>query len=405
MYRKRNRINERLEQDKKTGLEDVTRSLFITSTIRDTACSEEDAFRIIKRCWAYAVAAIRRPAAGLRGSPAWAGLELEHIGDVDIQPQTKKAHIHAMTRLRALPGQVLPTDRAIGRRLGYYFNRALSRELGLEVLAWEKHKTTAGAVHWSNPYRGKQSSGYVHVGAAANNQAVVQYMALHNGKIWTDGRQYPYKFRRFSTSLGFLAREYETEVVAVRQRPPAQLVPTLAGTGLWRPPVREWPIKQVRRRVPSGSGWSFVKGRNLDDVLGRVRAYNEACEGPNAVQWERDDPFGAVNMQLLDKRAGLPSLVALDAPIDDAQVLYWLWDITPLEVNEDGLTLCEALAEKKGGIDAIAVEGPGPGAARGDERRPGTGPPKGGGDNYGEGKQEGTSRMCFMHADADPATG
>jgi hypothetical protein len=356
MYRKRNRINDRLEQDKKTGLEVRTRSLFITATIREGVCLEGVAFSIIKRCWAYAVAAIRRPAAGLRGAPAWPGVELEHIGDVDIQPGTGLAHVHAMTRLRALPGQVLPADRAIGRRLGYYFNRALCRELGLKVLAWEKHKTTAGAVHWSNPYRGNQSSGYVHVGAAANNQAVVQYMALHNGKIWTDGRQYPHKFRRFSTSLGFLAREYETEIVAVRQRPAAQLVPTLAGMGLWRPPVREWPIKQVRQRVPSGSGWEFVKGRNLDDVLGRVRAYNEACEGANA--------FEAVKMQLLDKRAGLPSLAALDAGIGTEQLRYWFWDITPLEVNEDGLTLCQALAYEKGGINTIATPSDAPALSR-----------------------------------------
>lgn len=362
MYQKRNRINDRLKSDQLGGIEAVTRSLFVTSTIREGVCTPGDSLIVIKTAWAYAVKALRRSCDGSRGAPAWTGLELEHIGDVDIQPQTDMGHVHALTRLRPAPGCSLPSERAIARRLGYYYNRRLSQLLGKPVLSWEKHRTATGAIRWGNPYREKECLGYVHIGEAADNQAVVNYMALHNGKIWTDGRQYPTGYRRFSTSRGFLPPQYQTEKlfdsdgapVMDRQKLPMRLIETSHGAMWQRPDRKEWPIVQKRKRIPTGSGWKFVRGRSLDQVIKTVNDYNQAVIGASAVQWERDDPFASVDIVLMDKKAGLPSLVALGLPVDTEQVQYWLWGISPLEVTESGLTYAQEQMWAKYGIDRIA---------------------------------------------------
>jgi hypothetical protein len=100
------------------------------------------------------------------------------------------AHIHALVRVRALPGEKLPTDKAIRARLSHAFNHAVYKLTGRKQLPY---------------YAGGLAVGYVHAEQSTNSSAAAKYMALHNGKIWRGEWAYPNRYRRLATSRGFLA--------------------------------------------------------------------------------------------------------------------------------------------------------------------------------------------------------
>ena len=219
MYQKRNRIYDRLESDRASGLAaDLCRE-FVTTTVRQGALTEEQAFRWLKLAMAYAIQKVRLPRKFNKRyrRAAWSGCSLDYINDVDIQPGTGLPHIHALYSLR-FPG-VGHTGKKRGahgrycrrfaKELHYYLNNWLRKRLGLPVLRWREGEPY--------PYTGENSVAYVHVSGSRQDgsrgdepqgvrsaENAANYMALHNGKIWTDGREYPKRYRRFSTSRGYL---------------------------------------------------------------------------------------------------------------------------------------------------------------------------------------------------------
>lgn len=246
MYRKRNRVNDRLKLDRETGLNDKTASEFVTTTVRPGALTEAQAYAWIKKGMAYAVQSVRRERKYNKRyrRAQWDGCELEYVNDVDIQPGTRMPHVHALYRVRfpgvALRGGVEKLrerySKRMAKELHYYLNNWLRRRLSewnaalallvqvvaLDNGAWAMLAAAAkcGAEEWPSlrwkeglpyPYQGEDSIAYVHFSKARSTENCVMYMALHNGKIWTDGREYPRNYRRFATSRGFLAKLEKSE--------------------------------------------------------------------------------------------------------------------------------------------------------------------------------------------------
>lgn len=242
MYRKRNRINDRLKLDRETGLAESTASEFVTTTVRPGALSRAQAYAWIKPAMSYAIRQVRKPRKWTKNMKraAWGGCELEYINDVDIQPGTGMPHVHALYRVR-FPGIVkrhgveqmrARYGRRLAKELHYYANNWLRKRLNAHAEALHTAAILAALVkgdaalfvylsahcpaplpslRWREgdpyPYVGRESIAYVHFSAARSTENCVMYMALHNGKIWTDGRDYPRNYRRFATSRGFLAKE------------------------------------------------------------------------------------------------------------------------------------------------------------------------------------------------------
>jgi hypothetical protein len=209
MYRKRNRLYARLEADRLSDAADPGTWDFVTTTLSPSLVTEENAYKWIKPAMAYAIQKVRQPRRGLdhksarRGThggsrwrrAAWPGVSLEYMNDVDVQPGTRMPHVHALYLVKRI-GAYLPSKDAIARELHYYFNSFIYRKLGREPKRWE--------IGRKYPYGRRASVGYVHFSPARSTENCAMYMALHNGKIWTDGREYPPRYRRFATSRGFL---------------------------------------------------------------------------------------------------------------------------------------------------------------------------------------------------------
>ncbi len=195
-YQFMRRVSDRLARDTASGVESVTRTLFVTFTLRARAgVSVAESFRIVHKAAAYAYAAVRRPRKGGRSwrgvrGVHWQGLDLNYSDSVDVQPGTGMAHIHALVRVRALPGRTLPTDKAIRSRLSQAFNHHVYKLTGRKQLPY---------------YAGGLAVGYVHADKSTNSSAATRYMALHNGKIWRGEWAYPNRYRRLATSRGFLS--------------------------------------------------------------------------------------------------------------------------------------------------------------------------------------------------------
>jgi hypothetical protein len=188
-------VSDRLARDAASGVEHGTRTLFVTLTLRGRAgVSVADSFRFIKDAAWYAFNKIRRPRKGgrvwrgVRGVH-WQGLHLDYCSSVDVHPSSGMAHLHALVRVRALPGEKLPTDKAICVRLSQAFNHHIYKLTGRKQLPY---------------YAGGLAVGYVHAEKSTNSSAAARYMALHNGKIWRGEWQYPRRYRRLATSGGYL---------------------------------------------------------------------------------------------------------------------------------------------------------------------------------------------------------
>ena len=194
------RVAARLDLDKASGLEQQTRTLFVTFTLRRetagqrAALSVADSFRVVHKAVAFAFRSLRRPRKGGRTwrgvvAAAWPGLTIEFANSVDTTA-AGMAHIHALVRVRALPGGYVPTESAIKAHLHNDFNRAVYDYLGRPRLPF---------------YKGGMAVGGVDVQPAKNTTAAAKYMALHNGKVWAGEWVYPDRFRRLATSRRFLA--------------------------------------------------------------------------------------------------------------------------------------------------------------------------------------------------------
>ena len=99
------------------------------------------------------------------------------------------AHIHALVRVRALPGGYIPTESAIKAHLQNDFNRAIYDYLKRPRLPF---------------YHGGMKMGHVDAQPARDTTAAAKYMALHNGKVWASEWVYPDRFRRLATLRRFL---------------------------------------------------------------------------------------------------------------------------------------------------------------------------------------------------------
>ena len=194
------RVGERLDLDKASGLEQQTRTLFVTFTLRrDTpgkrsALSVADSFRVVHKAVAFSLRSLRRTRKGGRiwggvVAAAWPGLSVDFVNNVDVTV-AGMAHIHALVRVRALPGGYVPTESAIRAHLHNAFNRAIYDYLGRSRLPF---------------YKGGMALGHVDLEPSRNTTAAVRYMALHNGKVWRGAWVYPDRFRRLATSRRFLA--------------------------------------------------------------------------------------------------------------------------------------------------------------------------------------------------------
>ena len=194
------RVGERLDLDKASGLERQTRTLFVTFTLRRetagqrSALSVADSFRVVHKAVAFALRSLRRPRKGGRiwrgvTAAAWPGLVVEFANSVDTTA-AGMAHIHALVRVRALPGGYVPTESAIKAHLQNAFNRAIYDYLKRPRLPF---------------YKGGMAMGGVDVQPARDTTAAAKYMALHNGKVWAGAWVYPDRFRRLATSRRFLA--------------------------------------------------------------------------------------------------------------------------------------------------------------------------------------------------------
>lgn len=224
MYRKRNRLYQRFAADRASVGASASSYEFVTTTLREGAFSAEQSFEWLKPAMSYAIKQVRRARVYNKRyrRSAWSGCDLAYINDVDIHPGNGRPHIHALHSLslsgasgkkRGARGRLL---RRLVKELHYYLNCFLRRRLGLSVLRWREGE--------AYPFTGENSLAYVHISGAREDgsrgdeasgvrsaENVAMYMALHNGKIWTDGREYPRRYRRFSTSRGFLPAEAKKE--------------------------------------------------------------------------------------------------------------------------------------------------------------------------------------------------
>ena len=193
------RVGERLDLDKVNGLEQQTRTLFVTFTLRREtagqrlALSVADSFQVIHKAVAFALRSLRRSRKGGRTwrgvkCAAWPGLTVDFVNNVDTTA-AGMAHIHALVRVRALPGGHVPTESAIRAHLHNDFNRAIYEYLKRPILPF---------------YRGGLALGHVDVQPSRDTTAAAKYMALHNGKVWQGEWVYPDRFRRLATSRRFL---------------------------------------------------------------------------------------------------------------------------------------------------------------------------------------------------------
>jgi len=194
------RVGERIALDKVNGIEQQTRTLFITFTLRRetagqrSALSVADSFKIIHKAVAFAFMSLRRSRKGGRQwrgvkCAAWPGLVVEFANNVDTTA-AGMAHIHALVRVRALPGGYVPTESAIKAHLHNDFNRAIYEYLKRPILPY---------------YHGGMKVGNVDVQPSRDTTAAAKYMALHNGKVWQGDWVYPDRFRRLATSRRFLS--------------------------------------------------------------------------------------------------------------------------------------------------------------------------------------------------------
>ena len=193
------RVGERLDLDKVNGLEQQTRTLFVTFTLRREtagqrlALSVADSFQVIHKAVAFALRSLRRSRKGGRTwrgvkCAAWPGLAVDFVNNVDTTA-AGMAHIHALVRVRALSGGYVPTESAIRAHLHNDFNRAIYEYLKRPILPF---------------YRGGLALGHVDVQSSRDTTAAAKYMALHNGKVWQGEWVYPDRFRRLATSRRFL---------------------------------------------------------------------------------------------------------------------------------------------------------------------------------------------------------
>ena len=196
-YRTLRRTQQRLAYDLKTGIERRTRTLFVTFTLRAWAVSVGASFAICKPAVSAAIASARRERNGLRArngfKQSWPGMEIEYISGVDTQPASGMAHIHVLMRVRPLSGKQLPKNKALRSVLRHYFNYSIYRQLELPL---------------PPNFAGPRQMGGVWVENARNNEAVLRYILLNGGRPWQGDWQYPARYRRLTTSRGFLPPKY-----------------------------------------------------------------------------------------------------------------------------------------------------------------------------------------------------